>query len=183
MIGFLVLFSCGQTPSAHSRAVLDFDAPSVAGWELRSADFLEGSNLPAAATCGADEGAGVSPDLSWSAPPPGTAALTLVVSDPRSRRGEWVHWLLFDMPPTVRSLPRGAGGVGVDGISDENWLGWSGPCPVRGTGPHEVVFDLFALDSPSGLGVASSLEMLGPGLHAHTIARTQLTATTERVSR
>jgi Raf kinase inhibitor-like YbhB/YbcL family protein len=183
MILLLLLFSCGETPSAHSRAVLDFDAPVVAGWELRSADFVAGAPLPATATCGADEGAGVSPDLSWTAPPPGTAALTLVVSDPKSRRGEWVHWLLFDMPPTARALPRGAEAGGVDGISDENWLGWSGPCPERGTGPHQVVFDLFALDAPSGLGVASSLEMLGPDLRAHTLARTRLTATTERVSR
>jgi Raf kinase inhibitor-like YbhB/YbcL family protein len=182
MLLLMMLLACGETPSAHSRSSLQFAVPVLEGWTMKSADFSSGALLPAKHVCDAkDQGSGVSPDLSWAPPPAGTAALALVVTDPKSRRGEWVHWLVFDMPPTTVALPSGIKDVGTDGISDENWLGWSGPCPQRGTGAHQVVFDLIALDAPSGLGVASSLSMLAPHLRDHTIARTRLVAKTERV--
>ena len=70
---------------------------------MTSSSFEHESEIPTKHTC---EGAGVSPALSWSGIPKGTASLALVVDDPDAPdpdapKTTWVHWVLYNLPPTV----------------------------------------------------------------------------------
>lgn len=55
-------------------------------------------------------GDNVSPALQWEAPPADTRSLALTVYDPDAPTGSgfW-HWIVVNIPPDVRSLPRNAG--------------------------------------------------------------------------
>ena len=74
---------------------------------LSSSAFPDGGSIPAQYTC---EGNDVSPPLAWSGVPPGTKSLALIVDDPDAPdpaqpRMTWVHWVLYDLPPTASALP------------------------------------------------------------------------------
>lgn len=77
---------------------------------LTSTAFAHQGAIPATYTC---EGADVSPPLTWIDLPPGTKSLALIVDDPdapdpAAPKMTWVHWVLYNLPPTVNGLPEGA---------------------------------------------------------------------------
>jgi Raf kinase inhibitor-like YbhB/YbcL family protein len=118
---------------------------------LRSSAFADGEEIPTRYTC---EGEDVSPPLAWSAPPPGTRSLALVVDDPdapdpRAPRMTWVHWIVVDLPPTEGSLPdavapRDLPGEARMGRNDWKRADYGGPCPPIGR--HRYLHKLYALD-------------------------------------
>jgi Raf kinase inhibitor-like YbhB/YbcL family protein len=87
--------------------------------------------------------------MEWSDPPSGTRSYVLVVDDPDAPAGTWGHWLLWDIPAAVQSLEEAfrPGQIGRSGTNDFDELGYGGPCPPRGHGPHRYYFRLYALDT------------------------------------
>jgi len=108
--------------------------------------FADGGLIPAKFTC---EGANVSPELRWNDTPANTRSYALIVDDPDAPAGTFTHWVLFDMPAERSSLAEGAGAIGVAGKNDFGRVGYGGPCPPRGHGPHRYTFTLHALDIAS----------------------------------
>ena len=98
-------------------------------------------------------GDNVSPALAWSNPPAGTRSFALLMHDPDAPTGSgWWHWVAYDIPPGVSSLPAGAGdphqslmpaGV-IQGRTDFGTSGYGGPCPPPGK-PHRYYLRLYAL--------------------------------------
>ena len=110
-------------PSAHAQATLHVTVDH----------FRTGGVIPAryafcvaAASGHTAAGQNVSPAISWSRGPSGTASYAIVVVDsdvptvftdanqegriiPASaKRRPWYHWILVDIPPSITSLPEGA---------------------------------------------------------------------------
>ena len=116
---------------------------------LSSPSFAHETAIPAKHT---SDGADVSPALRWSGVPEGTKSVVLVVDDPdapdpRSPRMTWVHWVLYDIPPTVSSLPEGVNveSIGAkQGVNDWGVEGYRGPSPPIGR--HRYFHKLYALD-------------------------------------
>ncbi len=80
--------------------------------ELRSQGFEHGGEMPARYTC---DGKNISPPLIWAGVPDGTKSLALVIDDPdvpdpKAPTRVWVHWLLYNIPAQVRSLPEANAG-------------------------------------------------------------------------
>ncbi len=78
---------------------------------LNSSAFEPDGPIPAKFTC---EGEDVSPALTWSGVPSGTKSLALIVDDPdapdpAAPKMTWVHWVLYDVPPSAQGLPEAAG--------------------------------------------------------------------------
>lgn len=78
--------------------------------QIISSVFDHQGMMPAKYTC---EGADVSPPLSWSGIPPNAKSLVLIMDDPdapdpAAPRMTWVHWVLYDIPPTLTGLAEGA---------------------------------------------------------------------------
>src|SRR5574337_2176653 len=117
---------------------------------LHSPAFDHLASIPAAHTC---EGADRSPPLQWSGVPPAARSLVLIVDDPDAPdpakpQRTWVHWVVYDLPPTVTSLADGASARLPEGTrtgkNDWKKASYGGPCPPIGT--HRYFFKLYALD-------------------------------------
>jgi Raf kinase inhibitor-like YbhB/YbcL family protein len=119
---------------------------------IASSAFAPNGAIPSRHTC---EGADISPQLSWHGAPPGTRSLALVVDDPdapdpAAPRMTWVHWVLYDIPPSASGLAegvaRGALPEGTrEGRNDFGRTTYGGPCPPIGR--HRYYFKLYALDT------------------------------------
>ena len=79
--------------------------------KLTSPAFKNHGEIPPVYTC---DGNDLSPALAWSNLPEGTQSLALIVDDPdapdpAAPKMTWVHWVLYNLPPTLDGLPEAAG--------------------------------------------------------------------------
>ena len=79
--------------------------------KLTSPAFRNQGEIPAVYTC---DGKDLSPALAWSNVPGGTRSLALIADDPdapdpSAPKMTWVHWVLYNLPPTLDGLPEAAG--------------------------------------------------------------------------
>jgi len=154
-------------------------------FSLISPTFRHGSAIPARYTC---DGEDLSPALSWSDVPVGTQSLVLIVDEPdapnpKAPRTTWVHWVVYNMPPTLTSLTEGAGNNGLpkeasQGFNDWKRKGYGGPCPP--VGRYRYFHKLYALDAMlSDLGAATKARV-EEAMKGHVIAEAQLVGTYQR---
>ena len=71
---------------------------------ISSPAFDSGESIPPKYTC---DGEDISPALEIGELPEGTSTLALIVEDPDAPRGNWTHWLMWDIPPTSLTGYRG----------------------------------------------------------------------------
>lgn len=130
-------------------------------------------------------GGNVSPELTWSNPPKNTKSFAVTVYDPDAPTGSgWWHWLIFNIPPGVTSLPAGAGKSdgnavpqgAIQSMTDFGQPGYGGPCPPPGDKPHRYIFTVFALkEDLLPLKPEASGAMVGYFLNQHAIAKASFT--------
>ncbi len=144
--------------------------------QLQTSAFAPNADVPVEFTC---DGANISPPLAWTAPPEGTQSLALVVDDPDAPRGTWVHWVVYNLPPTARQLPeavapRGPLASGAQqGRNDFGEIGYGGPCPPAGRA-HRYYFRLFALDRRLDLPAGCSRAELDEAMRDHILSRAEM---------
>ena len=149
--------------------------------QITSSAFREGEAIPRKYTC---DGEDVSPPLSWSGASEGTESIALISDDPDAPMGTWVHWVIYDLPAGVTSLPEGVESVerpqvgGIHGITDFRRLGYGGPCPPSGT--HRYFFKLFALDNVMDLPASATKKKLLQAMKGHILAEAQIMGTYSR---
>jgi Raf kinase inhibitor-like YbhB/YbcL family protein len=143
--------------------------------KLTTSSFQD-SRIPAKFTC---NGAGISPQLAWDAPPAGTASFALIVTDPDAPGRTFVHWVLYGLPAETRALPEGLPALGQlpngarQGRNDFGDLGYGGPCPPPGS-PHHYIFTLYALDAKLNLPVCATRAQVEAAMQGHILARGEL---------
>ncbi len=147
----------------------------VAMVRVTSSAFSEGNLIPALYTC---EGNDVSPPLKWSGVPAETKSIALTCTDPDAPRGTFVHWVLFNLPPSTDGLPEGVTPDtvpqgAVNGTNDFPKLGYGGPCPPRGA-PHRYYFTVYALDTVLALAPGARLRDLTAAMEGHILAEGSL---------
>ena len=129
--------------------------------------FTDGADIPGRFTC---DGEDRSPSLHWAGEPSGTKSFALIMDDPDAPGGTWNHWLAWDIPSDVHSLPEHAS-LGKSGTNDFGRRGYGGPCPPKGGGPHRYFFRLFALDAATlGLPDGAKRPALERAIKKHAIA-------------
>jgi Raf kinase inhibitor-like YbhB/YbcL family protein len=150
--------------------------------QLTSTAFQEGAAIPAKYTC---DSKNVSPPLKWTGVPPTAKSLVLIVDDPDAPVGTWVHWVLYDLPPTATELAENlptshsvAGGA-KQGLNDFRRIGYGGPCPPPGK-PHRYFFKLYALDALLELKPGLTKKDLERAMDKHILAQAQLMGTYQR---
>ena len=162
-------------------------ASSTAGaFEISSPDIAPGAKIAEEQVFSGFgcKGGNISPALKWSGAPAGTKSFALMVYDPDAPTGSgfW-HWVMFDIPPSVTELPKGAGdpksGKAPQGATqsrtDFGVPGYGGPCPPQGDPAHHYHFMLFAVDAAKlGPDADTSAAVVGFNLHFHTLAKTEL---------
>lgn len=155
---------------------------------IESSSFSHGGDIPAEFTC---EGEDVSPELAWREVPAGTRSLALIVHDPdvpdpKAPKREWVHWVLYNLPPTAPGLPRGVVREALpagteEGTNDWKRTGYGGPCPPIGR--HRYFHTLYALDTVLANLARPSKAKLEAAMHGHVLARAELMGTYEKRQR
>jgi Raf kinase inhibitor-like YbhB/YbcL family protein len=134
---------------------------------VESPAFENGKAIPKLFTC---DGEDRSPPLRVSGAPKGTKELALLVEDPDTRGGTFVHWSAWAIPPRTERI--GEGRLPDGAREGENSFGdtrYSGPCPPKGDDPHRYQFIVYALSAPLGLD-----EGAGPGEVRKAIAKRAL---------
>lgn len=143
----------------------------AAGLSLQSPAFTTNTLIPQQYTC---EGADKSPALFWQNPPGNTQSFVLIVDDPDAPAGDWVHWVLFNIPADVWTLsestetPVGA----VSGQNDWDQPGYRGPCPPSGT--HHYFFKLYALDTVLNLNSDANRHDVLNAMQNHVLETSEL---------
>ncbi|HAW57852.1 MAG TPA: YbhB/YbcL family Raf kinase inhibitor-like protein [Bacteroidales bacterium] len=143
--------------------------------EIKSSSFNHEAMIPAKY---AYDGQNISPPLVWSGAPKETKSFALICDDPDAPVGTWVHWVIFDMPAKINSLPESVSrqeeiaGIGKNGINNFGNYGYDGPCPPGGT--HRYYFKLYALDTILNPKAGLSKENLLAAMKGHVLAEAQL---------
>lgn len=154
--------------------------------QLKSSAFDDGQSIPREFTC---DGEDTSPPLEWGGLPAEAKSLVLIVDDPdapdpAAPRRTWVHWVLYNLPVTATSLPRGAAESGLPpgtkaGLNDWNRTGYGGPCPPIGR--HRYFHKLYALDVELPDLDRPTKRDLEKAMQGHIMAKAELVGTYARV--
>ena len=159
---------------------------SAGGFTLSSPDIKPGSKIGGQFVFNSFgcTGQNVSPALTWSGAPAGTKSFVLTVYDPDAPTGSgfW-HWVMYNIPATVSSLPQGAGVPGkepagaVQSGTDYGAPGYGGPCPPKGDKPHRYIFTLYAVKTDKlEVPANPTAAVVGFVTHFATIGKASFTA-------
>jgi hypothetical protein len=167
----VIILACGGPPSRGPAAVQS----DSTGMVLVSASFAAGDSIPTRYSL---YGENISPDLTWKKVPDATKGFALVCRDPDAPGGTFYHWVLFNIPEQVRTLPEGLGrepGLpfgGIQGTNSFRRVGYDGPKPPNGT--HRYYFDLYALDVMLELDPTATAGRLQEAMKGHVLAQASL---------
>jgi len=146
-------------------------APS--GMSVKSEAFASGT-LAQRYTC---HGEKINPPLNWSAAPPGTKSLALIVDDSSAPITPFIYWLVFDINPGATdiqedSLPTGA----RQAMNSDDTATYDAPCPKSGR--HSYRFTVYALNKTLALPNGAPLQSVWRAIAAATIGRGRIVVST-----
>jgi Raf kinase inhibitor-like YbhB/YbcL family protein len=145
------------------------------------------------------DGRNVSPAISWSGAPAATKQFALIMDDPDAQFGgsNFVHWVVYKIPGTLKGLPAElpmdatlststtppapaeVAGV-IQGLSGFRRAGYRGPAPPAGK-PHHYTFTVYALDAELPLAEGLNKADLLKAMEGHVIGQGSLVSIYERV--
>jgi len=147
--------------------------------EIHSDAFQAGGAIPKEFGC---SGKDTSLPLAWSGVPASAKSLALIISDPDAPSGNFVHWVVYNIPPGVTHLgadieksPVLPGG-GQQGRNGTGGYGYFGPCPPPGSRHHYHIV-LYAVDEPLSRLQSATAAQLEQALKGHVVAQAELIGT------
>jgi Raf kinase inhibitor-like YbhB/YbcL family protein len=161
-IALLLIPICGPTAS---------HAAQTPRFSLSSPAFVNSGIIPTQYTC---NGANESPPLSWSGAPKRTISFALIVRDPDAGSGDFIHWLVFNIPASATQLAAHLNATDPpQGVNSLGRVGYHGPCPPPGP-PHHYHFQLIALDSSLNLKPGATVAELEAAASKHQLEVAEL---------
>jgi Raf kinase inhibitor-like YbhB/YbcL family protein len=150
---------------------------------LSSDAYTDGTAIPARfANSGVAGGRNVSVPLAWNGEPQGTRSFVVAMIDHHPVAHGWVHWLVVDVPASVHALPEGASGTfAMPSQASElptsyGEPGYGGPQPPAGSGEHDYVTTVFALDTEHlPVGASARWEAVEDAMRGHVLGSATLT--------
>ncbi|MFP4160072.1 MAG: YbhB/YbcL family Raf kinase inhibitor-like protein [Desulfosalsimonas sp.] len=137
--------------------------------QLKTPAFENRGQVPQKHTGYGDD---ISPPMEWTNAPEGTRSFAIICHDPDAPlvlpgTYGFVHWVLYNIPGSVTSLPEGTGEY-TKGVNDANNTGYNGPKPPAGHGIHHYFWWVLALNQElnlePGLTMWQLLERVEPYL-------------------
>ena len=150
--------------------------------QVTSPEFQPDAWMPAQNTC---DGKNHSPLLRWSAAPEAAQSLAVVMSDSDAPGGKFVHWVLFNLPPSIDYLPAAIPALHQlangeqQGLNEFGKLGYGGPCPPAGN-PHHYHFTVYALDHVLPVRAGAPHAEIEQAMDGHVLASGTLTGQYKR---
>ncbi len=120
--------------------------------KLTVTGYSQNTQIPAKFATRSGGGENVSIGLKWQ-PLPAAQSYALLFDDRHPVANHWVHWLVVDIPLDINEISEGASQsdmpVGSRELTNSwNEAGYGGPQPPVGSGNHEYVATLYALNIP-----------------------------------
>lgn len=146
--------------------------------QITSTAFAPDGSIPSKYTC---DGFGVSPPLAWSEIPDRTKSIAILVDDPDSADRPFLHWLVTDLPPTLRRIDEGSALPHEAQVaeSDAGTASYYGPCPAAGC--HHYRFHVYALDIVLGRRPQSRDDFLS-AIAGHVLDEGELVGSYQRAT-
>lgn len=172
-----------QTLFIFCLCAILFTGGAAMAFDLRSSAFDDEGFIPRQYT---GNGEDFSPPLSWVDVPAGTESFALFCTDPDSPSGDWVHWVIYDIPPRDRGLAERVPNVEVlpnetkQGYNSSKVIGYQGPRPPKDS-IHRYVFTLYALDVDLDLAPGMTKQQVQKAMAGHILDRAELTGRYKRV--
>lgn len=136
---------------------------------LKSSAFNHNDSIPPKYTC---QGENINPPLEIKGVHPAAKSLVLIMDDPDAPAGTWVHWTVWNTPPTTANIAENSKPEGVEGTTSFGKPGYGGPCPPSGT--HRYFFKLYSLDTMLDLSPDAKKEDLEKAMEGHILDKTEL---------
>lgn len=152
--------------------------------EITSNAFEHEGFIPANYTC---DGQNISPELKWDNFPLKTMSFVLICEDPDAVGGNFVHWVVYNIPsemnsleenfPDDETLPNGV----RQGITSFGSTGYGGPCPPSGV--HRYYFRIYALDNFIDIVMLGDYEKVQEMMQDHILDKGELMGKYQRKNR
>jgi Raf kinase inhibitor-like YbhB/YbcL family protein len=143
---------------------------SSGNMRIHSPSFEQNNPIPGRFTC---DGENINPKLVISGVPAKAISLALIMDDPDAPFGDWVHWVIWNIPASQteiaeNSIPAGA----VQGVTSFGKPGYGGPCPP--SGQHRYFFRMYALDDTLDLPDDTTADELERAMEGHILDKAGL---------
>ena len=155
--------------------------------KISSSAFEDGKSIPSKYAHGSVIGGkNISIPLTWTDVPKETKSFALSIIDPHPIARNWIHWLVVNIPLDVTSFTENTSlkkiPVGTKELYNSyGELGYGGPQPPKGSGPHPYVVTLYALNVDKlDLTANTSLVAFEKMLEGKVIATAKVTGIYER---
>jgi Raf kinase inhibitor-like YbhB/YbcL family protein len=135
--------------------------------KLISNDFKHNESMDKKFSFRADN---ISPHLKWEDAPKQTKSFALSCNDPDAPVGDWIHWLVCNIPAETREISQGGPVPWTELKNDYGKEGYGGPAPPSGT--HRYFFRIYALDIENLEGLTKKIFM--KEVEKHTIESAEL---------
>jgi Raf kinase inhibitor-like YbhB/YbcL family protein len=148
------------------------------GIQVTSTAFTSTNAIPQKYTCDDQD---ISPPLAFANIPSGTQSLALICDDPDAPSGNFIHWVLFNLPASTTSLSESIEALATlsngakHGTNDFGTTAYGGPCPPSGT--HRYYFKVYALDTTLSLAAGATKSELISAMSGHILSQGQLMGT------
>ena len=142
--------------------------------KLTSSAFDPQGIIPSRYTC---EGKNINPPLAFSDIPAHAKSLVFIIEDPDVPKtlnpdGMWDHWVLFNLPPSLRKIEEHSPPLGVAGKTSWGKTQYGGPCPPDRE--HRYFFKLYALDQMLNLPAGASKAAVEKAMQGHILQEAHL---------
>ena len=134
------------------------------------------------------DGEDISPPLVWSGVLSEAKSLVLIVDDPdapdpKAPKMTWVHWVLYNIPPTATGLPEAVAAKSLpkgtlEGVNDWKRTGYGGPCPPIGR--HRYFHKLYALDTVLSDMNQPTKTKVENAMQGHILSQAEIVGTYQR---
>lgn len=166
---------------AQAFAVVFFtllQGQELMSFQLTSPSFKEYERIPTKYTC---EGEDISPALTSQSAPEGTKSFALIVDDPDAPGWTRIHWVVYNIPPTVFFCKEGEAPEGsVQGANDKGDEKYRGPCPPPKAEKHRYFFKLYALKEMLDLPKGATKQQVEAAIGPFILEKTQMIGTYSR---
>ena len=151
--------------------------------KLTSPAFQQNGKIPSKYTC---DGENINPPLLIADVPKSVKSLVLLMDDPdipeiakKNFNVEvWDHWVVFNMPPTLRTIEEGENPPGILGKNTRGNITYGGPCPPDRE--HRYFFRLYALDIMLNLKEGATKNEVEQAMRGHVLEQTESIGRYER---
>ncbi|MFZ2151289.1 MAG: YbhB/YbcL family Raf kinase inhibitor-like protein [Candidatus Absconditicoccaceae bacterium] len=136
----------GDVSLIKSTGAISLIKKDSKGFTITSSAFQNKGKIPVQHSC---YGKNINPPFEIIGAPKLTQSFAMIVYDPDTQSGDWIHWMIWNISINTQTIDEGKSPLlAVIGKNSRGKAEYRGPCVVSGT--HRYFFKLYAMDTNYG---------------------------------